>query len=197
MEQRLRMLVSHSTVDTRVTVLWRFINELQIALDGSGVPVLLVNVVSECGGKVVSALSSRLTEATNATDVTMMVLTPGYVDSNWCDDEMQERASRSCLDCPSRRLFPLMWRNYPWNEVWSRQIEGWGVNLQDLITDELCAAVEKHLWKPAIRPPGWHEAIARTVPALTRFNEEVRTTCTKTMCPAWVDPAVPVPERLD
>jgi hypothetical protein len=84
----------------------------------------LVNVVSECGGMIVEDLPTELRNATARTDLTMMVLTRGYVDSNWCDDEMHARARSACTECPSHRLFPLRWRNYPWNELWSRKIEG-------------------------------------------------------------------------
>jgi len=69
------MLVSHSTRDTNVRVFWRFLDELQAALDTSGVPILLINVVSECGGRIVTDLPSELASATQATDTTMMVLT--------------------------------------------------------------------------------------------------------------------------
>ncbi len=122
----MRMLVSHSTRDTRVRVLWRFIDELQIALNVAGVPIQLVNVVSECGTKQVPDLPGELRSATAATDLTMIVLTQGYVNSMRCDDEMHGRAQSSCRDCPSHRLFPVRWRTYPWDKLWSRSIEGWG-----------------------------------------------------------------------
>ena len=96
-----RMLVSHSTRDTKVRALWCFIDELQTALDAAKVPILLVNVVSECGGMIVEDLPAELRNATSRTDLTMMVLTRGYVDSNWCDDEMHARARSACTECPS------------------------------------------------------------------------------------------------
>ena len=193
----LRMLVSHSTRDTHVRDLWQFIDELQTALDEADVPIRLVVVVSECGSMQIPMLSERLVEATTATDLTMMVLTPGYVDSNWCDDEMQERAQRSCADCPSHRLFPLKWHDYPWDHLWSREVAGWGVDLQDLTTDEFFNSVEENLWNPTRRPPQWYEAIARAVESLSAYVAEVRETCTRDSCPPWVSADVPLPSRMD
>lgn len=191
------MLVSHSTRDTRVRVLWQFIDDLQRALDNAAVPIHLINVVSECGTKEVSGLPTELANATAATDLTMMVLTRSYVDSPWCEDEMHARARSACEACPSHRLFPLAWRTYPWPELWSRTIEGWGVDLQDLITDSLLDEVEIHLWEPDVRPNGWRLAIERTVAALSCFCDEINSTCTEATCPARVAPATPVPRRLD
>jgi hypothetical protein len=194
---QMRMLVSHSTRDTRVRALWRFVDELQIALDQAAVPIRLVNVVSECGSMQVPDLPGELADATVSTDLTMMVLTQGYVDSHWCDDEMHNRARMACRTCPSHRLFPLAWRNYPWDELWSRKIEGWGVNLQDLMTDALLDAVEAHLWEPNVRPDQWREAIQTSVAALSRFHAEIQSTCTTAQCPAMVSPSVSIPQRLD
>jgi hypothetical protein len=189
--------VSHSTRDTRVRVLWRFVDELQIALDQAAVPIRLVNVVSECGGMQVPDLPRELADATASTDLTMMVLTQAYVDSSWCDDEMHSRARTACRTCPSHRLFPLAWRNYPWDALWSRRIEGWGVDLQDLMTDALLDAVEAHLWEPDVRPAEWREAIQACVAPLSRFHDEIRSTCTTAQCPALVPPTVSIPHRLD
>jgi hypothetical protein len=197
MSDRLRMLVSHSTRDTRVRVLWQFVDELQVALDMAGVPIQLVNAVSECGTKEVPGLPEELSNATAATDFTMMVLTQGYVDSPWCDDEMHGRAQIACPACPSHRLFPLAWRTYPWDALWSRSIEGWGVSLQDLMSDQLLDEVEEHLWEPEVRPAGWHDAIARTSRALSRFHAEIQGTCTRDECPKRIDPRIPLPRRLD
>jgi len=193
----LRVLVSHSTRDTRPPILWRFIEETQQALDLQGALLRLVVVVSECGGKVVEGLSDQLRAATAATDLTMMVLTPAYIASNWCDDEMHERARRACRDCPSRRLFPLVWRGYNATEVWGRRIEGWGVDLRSLLTDSVLETVDSHLWEPTVRPIEWHHAIEQTVAALARFSDEVRTTCVKGDCPHSVPTDVPIPHRLD
>ncbi len=192
-----RMLVSHSTRDTKVRVLWRFIDELQTALNVAKVPVLLVNVVSECGGMIVEDLPTELRNATARTDLTMIVLTRGYVDSNWCDDEMHARARSACPECPSHRLFPLRWRNYPWDELWSRKIEGWGVDLQATMTEALLAAIEAELWEPKARPDEWRRAIGATVTALARFAEEVEATCTRPGCPRRVPATTPLPSRLD
>lgn len=197
MTEPFRILVSHSTRDTNVLVFWRFLDELQLALDKETVPIRLVNIVSECGGMIVPGLQEELESATERTDITMMVLTQGYIDSPWCDDEMHARARSACKQCPSHRLFPLAWRNYPWDELWSRKIEGWGVNLQSTITDDLLAKVESNLWETESRPKKWHEAINSTVVALDRFINEIKSTCTGRDCPAWVLPSVPVPRRLD
>jgi hypothetical protein len=175
---QMRMLVSHSTRDTRVRALWRFVDELQIALDQAAVPIRLVNVVSECGSMQVPDLPGELADATVSTDLTMMVLTQGYVDSHWCDDEMHNRARMAC-------------------RMWSRKIEGWGVNLQDLMTDALLDAVEAHLWEPNVRPDQWREAIQTSVAALSRFHAEIQSTCTTAQCPAMVSPSVSIPQRLD
>ena len=191
-----RMLVSHSTRDTKVRALWCFIDELQTALDVAKVPILLVNVVSECGGMIVEDLSAELRNATSRTDLTMMVLTRGYVDSNWCDDEMHARARSACTECPSHRLFPLRWRNYPWAELWSRRIEGWGVDLQGIMTDELLAAIEGALGDPKTRPDEWRHAIDATVAALGHFICEVEATCTSPQCPRRVPATTPLPSRL-
>jgi DNA-binding SARP family transcriptional activator/predicted ATPase len=150
----MRVLVSHSTRDTRVRVLW---------LDASGVPAKLVNLVAECGTHEVADLPGSLLEATSAADLTLMVLTRGYVNSNWCDSEMHERARLACPECPSHRLFPLAWRNYPWDELWSRAIEGWGVDLRSLMSDELLDEVQANRHRPARRPDPWRVAIDRTV----------------------------------
>lgn len=193
----MRMLVSHSTRDTRVRVLWRFIDELQIALNVAGVPIQLVNVVSECGTKQVPDLPSELSSATAGTDLTMMVLTQGYVDSMSCDDEMHGRAQSSCRDCPSHRLFPVRWRTYPWDELWSRSIEGWGIDLQDVMTDDFLDTIEAQLWEPGKRPEKWRQAIAATVAALARFHAEIQSTCTREQCPRLVPDSIPIPRRLD
>jgi hypothetical protein len=166
-------------------------------IDSQGLLIRLVVVVSECGGKVVEALPQELLAATAATDLTMMVLTPGYIDSNWCDDEMHERARRACRKCPSRRLFPLVWRGYHATEVWGRRIEGWGIDLRGLLTDSVLDAVDCHLWEPTVRPTEWVEAIEQTAAAIARFSEEVRTTCVNRDCPQSVPDDVPIPRRLD
>jgi hypothetical protein len=193
----LRVLVSHSTRDTRPPILWRFIEETQRVLDLQCALLRLVVVVSECGGKVVEALSDQLRAATAATDLTMMVLTPAYVASNWCDDEMHERSRHTCCDCPSRRLFPLVWGGYTATEIWGRRIDGWGVDLRSLLTDSVLDAVDSHLWEPTVRPTEWLQAIEKTAAALARFSEEIRTTCVKGDCPHPVPTDVPIPHRLD
>lgn len=192
-----RILVSHSTRDTNVRVFWRFLEELQIEIDKSVIPIILVNIVSECGSMQVPNLPQAIATATAATDATMMVLTQGYIDSYWCDDEMHSRARSACSTCPSHRLFPLAWRTYPFSELWGRVIAGWGVDLQPLITDELLAQLETQLWAPEHRPVAWRRAIAITVEALQRFLSETNATCVGEGCPARIAETVAIPSRLD
>ena len=158
-------------------------------------PILLVNVVSECGGTIM--MSPRMRNATSRTDLTMMVLTRGYVDSNWCDDEMHARARSACTECPSHRLFPLRWRNYPWaaNLVVPDRRLGCGF-LQAIMTDQLLAAVEGAWGNPKTRPDEWRHAIDTTVAALGRFIGEVEATCTSPRCRQRVPATTPLPSRL-
>ncbi|HET7237643.1 MAG TPA: hypothetical protein VFI76_01365 [Terrimicrobiaceae bacterium] len=90
----------------------------------------------------------------------------------------------------------LRWRNYPWAELWSRQIEGWGVDLQAIMTDELLAAVEDAWGNPKTRPDEWRHGIDTTVGALGRFIGEVEATCTSPRCPQRVPATTPLPSRL-
>lgn len=192
-----RILVSHSTRDTNVRVFWRFVDELQTAIDKAVIPIVLVNIVSECGSVQVPDLPQANGDATAATDATMMVLTQGYIDSHWCDGEMHSRAQSACSTCPSHRLFPLAWRTYPFSNLWGRDIAGWGVDLQPLITDEVLAQIEAQLWTPEDRPEAWRSAIATTVGALHKFLFEINTTCVRAACPARIAGAVVIPSRLD
>ncbi len=193
----MRMLVSHSTQDTNVRVLWQFIAELQTALDAAKISIMLVNVVSECGSMEVPDLEQELTATTTKTDLTMMVLSEAYTKSYWCESEMMGRAYSSCDTCPSRRLFPLAWRKYPWTHLWSRDIDGWGVDLQPILTDAVLASVEESLWDPTTRCGEWNYAISLTVDALRRFLVEIESSCIQLACPKPIASDVPIPTRLD
>ncbi|MFZ6731173.1 hypothetical protein ACO0LG_04535 [Undibacterium sp. Ji42W] len=178
-------------------MLWQFIDELQIALDKNHVAIRLVNVVSECGTKHVPELRSELKLATLATDLTMMILTYEYTQSIWCETEMMDRAYSSCQNCPSRRLFPVAWKSYPGDELWSRKIDGWGVNLQELIKENVLDLVEKDLSNSQNRPIEWQLAINMTTEALIKFHTEINRTCVHISCPKNVPENILAPRRLD
>ena len=192
-ESRWRVLVTHSKIGVHRSELRRFLVDTQAALDADATDLVLEAVINECGGYRFDpvGLEKRIKAAVKATDLTVVVLTPDFDDSVWCDLEIRERAFSMCPDCPSHRLFPLIWRDrepsWRLDGLWDKRricSEGWGIDLSDLLDDDVIARIRGGEESASI--PAWTKAIRRSADGLARFVAEVKATCVHEECAARV-----------